>query len=285
MTKYPRIACVILLSIFGFSACGGGGGGGSAPPPVASPPPPPPPSTDPTMTTEWAALVTRLDIRFTNDRSNLTAEQAAAPGPAGGNYYAAARDRFTGYVDSFWIYSYDQTVDWSNSSSLTFRQADVAVLLDDYRARWLTYMDGFINGLPLIDQIIRNAIRPVMSASVDDGYTDTMRLLEAWLIQSIAPPNISKIEGTWTTGPNSLAMSIQPNGKILGYDDHGCVYEGIVVVPSWIEPNFRVIMNQECGLASTILSGTILISNHNNGLSLLLNVSSLHTTIDTVLVR
>jgi len=286
MTRLSRVTCVIFLSIFGRSACGGGGSAAPAsplpPPPVIDPPPP----TDPTSTSEWAALVTRLDIRFTTDRNNLIAEQAGAPGPLDGNYYRAARDRFTGRVDAFWDYAFNETVSWSNSSSVTFRQADVAVLLDDSRLQWLTFLDEFIDSLPgNPGGNVINDIRAVMLSSIDDGYENTLRLLEAFLIQSIAPAELSKVRGSWTTNLNDLSFTIQPNGQILGYDYRGCTYEGVLIASRWLQSVFRIIVKEECGTDISLLSGTVLFSIAEDHQALVLYASSAKGVIDRDLSR
>lgn len=283
MTRISRIIYLSLLCIFGLSACGGGGGGNSTPPVVISPLPPSP--TDPTTTAEWAALVTRLDIRFTDDRNSLNSAQSADNGPLGGNYYAAARDRFIGYIDSFWNYSYNETVTWNNSSSATFRQTDVAILLDDYRLRWLTFMDVFINSLPLINDSIIRAIRPAMSSSINDGYNDTMRLLEVWLVQSSALPNYFKVEGSWTADMGNLTLFVQPDGQVIGYDFHGCIFDGVIAAANWLGPAYRIIMKQDCNLTSSLYSGLVMFSFHDGRQSMLLKVSSELAIVDTALYR
>lgn len=235
----------ILILVSSLSACGGGGSGTDT---GANPPAPTPgsnPPTDPTTTAEWAALVAGLDSRFTTDRNNLNAEQAADNGPLGGNYYAAARDRFTGYVDGFWDYAYDETLRLSNNSSLTFKQGDVSALLDDYRQRWLSFMDQFIDGLPLIDTIIRGAIRPVMAAAVSDGFTDTMNRLSAWLVQYIPQTEIAKIQGSWTSSLGDLNLTIQADGSVLGYDVSGCQIDGVVVTNELMNPDFRLVARKK----------------------------------------
>ena len=286
MRWLTRYLSLIVLLTFGLSACGGGGSAAPAsplpPPPVIDPPPPP---IDPTSTAEWAALVTRLDIRFTTDRDNLIAEQAAAPGPLGGNYYRAARDRFTGYVDLFWDYAHDETIIWSNSSSTTFKQADVAVLLDDYRLQWLTFMDEFVDGLPLIDQIIKDAIRPVMISSINDGYQNTMSLLEAHLIQTNSAPSISKVEGTWSTDLNDLTITIRSNGQLLGYDYRGCKYEGVLIASRWLQSVFRIIIREDCGSDMALLSGTVVSAISEDYQALVLYASSATGVIDRDLSR
>jgi hypothetical protein len=286
---YVRILMTLALASI-LSACGGGGGGGSNGSDIGGagnqPPPAPAPPTDPTTTAEWAALVTRLDIKFTGDRDSVIAEQSADNGPLDGNYYARARDRLIDHVDSFWDYSYDQTLSWSNSSSVRFEQADVAALLDDYRLQWLSFIDYFVDDLPgNPGGNVLSTIRSDMRSATNDGYNNTMRLLEAWLVQSIAPASISKVEGSWTTDLSNLTITIQPNGRILGYDYLGCKYEGVLVPSRWVGSEYRVIMEQECGTVATLFSGSSLFTVRDNRPLLLLRASSTEFTIDIILDR
>ena len=284
MTRLSRVTCVIFLCIFGLSACGGGGADSSTSPqtsPTGSDPP-----IDPTTTAEWAALGAALESRFTSDRNNLNSDQAADNGPLDGNYYARARDRFTGYVGGFWDFAYNETLRLSNSSSVTFEQADVMALLDDSRSRWLTYVDVFVNNLPgNPGGNVFSTISADMRAAINSGYNDTLDRLRAWLVQWVPPATLSKIQGSWTSGYGELSITIQMDGNVLGYDEMGCQFEGAVVTNAWLDPDFRIIMNRDCGATQKVVSGMIFMANHSDESSILIDAASESSHFSFLLTR
>ena len=276
----------ILILVTSLSACGGGGSGTDA---GANPPTQPPvsnPPTDPTTTAEWAALAAELDSRFTTDRNNLNAEQAADNGHLDGNYYARARDRFVNYVGAFWGFAYDETLRLSNSSSVTFKQADVTALLDDYRSRWLNHVDVFVNNLPgNPGGNVLSTISSDMGAAVTSGYNNTLDRLTPWLVQWISPAMLSKVQGSWTSGQGELSFTIEPSGSVLGYDLSGCQFVGIAVTNAWLEPDFRIIMKRECGTTQQLVSGVVIMAGYGTEPSIHLDAASESSHLNILLSR
>jgi len=280
-----RIGQLLVTVVIGFmlAACGGGGSdspanSGPAPPPPAPPPP------DPTATPEWAFLVGSLEGRWTTEIAQLESEQEAAQRAAAaagnylsGGYLVQARDRFSTHVASYFNFAYDETIRWNNSSSITFERADIVVLLDDHRVQWLQYLDDFLassffNGHNSAD--LDNIIRPAVTASTNSAYNDTVARLDQW--GGLASNRTIDIafQGSWVTESNTLTITVQPSGNILGYDYLGCMYVGIVAAPNWLKSASRVVIDQGCGSTTTMLSGTILYAVRNAESSLILSTSS-----------
>ncbi len=288
-----QYAVYAVFAVCILNACGGAGNDAGVNPAQSLPPPPPPPP-DPTSTTEWVTLVVSLGARFDSEKTQLETDQDAAQGQAvaagqyfGGNYLAGARDRFTNHVLSFFDFAFDETILWSNRSSVTFERADVIALLDDHRGQWLQYLDDFLASSFFSGHSSANLnlIRPDMLSSINSAYDNTISRLDQWGALASTRPNDSALQGSWATVANDLTIAIHSSGQILGFDHRGCRYVGILVAPTWLQPASKVIMKQECGPISTLLSGTILLIIHNDQSTLVFNVSSVSTTIDTILIR